>query len=90
MPNSDCDSPSPTYGEKLGATFCETAQYLALAPDYSKAWNSRGNALIALKREAEALGSCDRAVMIQPDYPRSILLVARILKQKAKAGSSRR
>ena len=39
-----------------------------MKPDYAEAHNNRGNALMDLKRPAEALASCDKAIALKPDY----------------------
>ena len=39
-----------------------------LKPDYAEAHYNRGNALMDLKRPAEALASYDRAIVLKPDY----------------------
>ena len=41
---------------------------ITLKPDYTVAFNNRGNALRKLKRFEEALASYDEAIVRKPDY----------------------
>jgi tetratricopeptide (TPR) repeat protein len=38
-------------------------------PDYSHAWNCKGNVLVMEGRHGEALQAYDRAIALEPDYP---------------------
>jgi len=44
---------------------------LAINPDHASTLNNRGNALLDLKRHAEALESYDRAIELDPDYAKA-------------------
>jgi predicted O-linked N-acetylglucosamine transferase (SPINDLY family) len=41
---------------------------ITASPNHAQSWNNRGNALLALGREQEALASYDRALSLLPNY----------------------
>lgn len=56
------------YKGKYALTLKALDKGIELKPDYDKAWNIKGAALLKLGRSEEAIGSFDKAIELKPDY----------------------